>query len=123
MLAISAWNRGGVLHRFVNTTDVMATIEEILGLGSLSQFDHFGRPLRDIWSTRPDLRPYVALTPTQPLAELNIASGPDPDVDYSRPDRVDDALFNHLLWSQIKGSTVPYPTIHRAAVQEFVRGQ
>jgi YVTN family beta-propeller protein len=123
MLAISAWNRGGVLHRFVNTTDVVATIEEILGLGSLSQFDHFGRPLRDIWNAHPDLRPYVALTPAQPLAELNIALGPDPDVDYSRPDRIDDALFNHLLWRQIKGSNVPYPTMHRAAVQEFVRGQ
>jgi len=44
------WNRGGVSHRFVNTTDVVATIEEILGLASLSQFDHSGWPLRDIWN-------------------------------------------------------------------------
>ena len=49
MLAISPWARGGVLHRFVNTTDVLATIEEMLGLGAFSQFDHFGRPLREIW--------------------------------------------------------------------------
>jgi YVTN family beta-propeller protein len=122
-LAISPWTRGGVLHRFVNTTDVVATIEEILGLPSLSQYDHFGRPLRDIWSDHPDLRPYVALTPTQPLGELNVASGPDLHLDLTRPDRIDDGLFNHLLWREVKGADVPYPSIHRAPVQELVRGQ
>ena len=40
MLVISPWNRGGRVHRFANTTDVLATIEEILGLDALSQFDH-----------------------------------------------------------------------------------
>ena len=54
-LAISPYSRGGVIHRFANTTDVLATIEEILGLDSLSMFDHFGRPLRDIFGTEPDL--------------------------------------------------------------------
>ena len=39
-----------MVHRFANTTDVLRTIEEILGLESLSQFDYYGRPLRDIWS-------------------------------------------------------------------------
>ncbi|HSY80610.1 MAG TPA: SMP-30/gluconolactonase/LRE family protein [Gemmatimonadaceae bacterium] len=122
-LAISPWTHGGVLHRFVNTTDVVATIEDILGLPSLSQYDHFGRPLRDIWNDHPDLRPYVALTPSQPMAEVNVASGPEPHLDLSRPDRIDDGLFNHLLWRQVKGPNVPYPSLHRAPVQELVRGQ
>lgn len=38
LLAVSAWNRRGVSHPFVNTTDVLASIEEILGLDALSQF-------------------------------------------------------------------------------------
>src|SRR5262249_1747337 len=45
LLAISPWTRGGVSHRFVNTTDVLATIEEILGLQPMSQFDRFAPPL------------------------------------------------------------------------------
>ena len=81
MLAISPWTRGGVAHRFVNTTDIVATIEDILGLPSLSQYDHFGRPLRDIWADHPDLRPYVALTPRQLMTELNVARGPDVPLD------------------------------------------
>ncbi len=127
MLAISAWNRGGVLHRFTNTTDVIATIEEILGLPAMSQFDHFGRPLRDIWSDHPDHRPYVALKPAQPFDQLNVATGPDARrsarADFSEPDRVDDEAFNHILWRTVKGPGVPYPTLHRVAVQELVRTQ
>ncbi|HZS62033.1 MAG TPA: hypothetical protein VFA43_22365, partial [Gemmatimonadaceae bacterium] len=88
----------------------------------LSQYDHFGRPLRDIWTDHPDLRPYVPLTPSQALGETNVATGPD-HLDFSRPDRVDDALFNHLLWQQVKGSGAPYPAIRRAPVQELVRSQ
>ncbi|HEX4684634.1 MAG TPA: alkaline phosphatase family protein, partial [Gemmatimonadaceae bacterium] len=43
VFVISPWSRSGALHRFTNTTDVLRTIEEILGLESLSQFDYFGR--------------------------------------------------------------------------------
>src|SRR5205085_9943207 len=64
LLAISAYNKPGVVHRFVNTTDVIATIEQILGLDSLSQFDHYGRPLREIFASEADLRPYELLKPS-----------------------------------------------------------
>ena len=57
LLVASPYNRPGVIHRFVNTTDVLATIEEILGLRSFSHFDHFGRTLADVFATEPDLRP------------------------------------------------------------------
>ncbi|HTQ78768.1 MAG TPA: beta-propeller fold lactonase family protein, partial [Thermoanaerobaculia bacterium] len=50
LLVLSAYNRPGAIHRFVNTTDVTATIEQILGLPSLSHFDHFGRPLVDVFT-------------------------------------------------------------------------
>jgi hypothetical protein len=46
LYVISAYSRPGTLHRFVNTTDVVRTIEEILGLNALAHFDYYGRPLR-----------------------------------------------------------------------------
>ncbi len=73
MFAISAYSKPGPVHRFTNTTDVIATIVEILHLGSLSQFDYYGRPLRDVFASEPDLTPYVALTPSQRLDEKNPA--------------------------------------------------
>jgi YVTN family beta-propeller protein len=127
MLAISAWNRGGVWHRFVNTTDVLATIEDILGLTPMSSFDFFGRPLRDIWLDRPDLRPFTALVPAQSLTQLNLASGPDAatsaTMDFSRPDRIDDDQFNRLLWRAIKGARAPYPVPRRISLQEIARAR
>jgi hypothetical protein len=111
----------------VNTTDVLATIEELLGLPSLSAFDHFGRPLREIWRRTPDLRPYAALTPTPSLDEVNVATGPDArrsaQFDLARADRVDDAEFNQILWRAIKGPHVPLPAPRRASTLELARGR
>ena len=127
LLTISPWNRGGVLHRFVNTTDVLATIEEILGLDAMSHFDRFGHPLRHVWRDKPDLRPYVALMSGQPLTELNAATGGDAErserIDLSKADRVDDEAFNRILWHAIKGSRAPYPKARRAALQEYQRAR
>src|SRR5207247_2156431 len=90
LLMISAYNHAGVIHRFTNTTDVLGTIEEILGLDSLSQFDHFGRPLRSIFSAEPDLTPYKAIVPNVDLNERNPAR-PESNttLDFSRADAID----------------------------------
>src|SRR5262249_53129513 len=71
LFVISAYSRPGAIHRFANTTDVLSTIEEILGLSSMSQFDHYGRPLRDIWASAPDLRAYSPIVPSVSLDEEN----------------------------------------------------
>jgi YVTN family beta-propeller protein len=123
LLMISAWNHGGVSHRFVNTTDVIATMEEILGLDSMSQFDRYGRPLREIFASKPDLTPYDAIKPTIDLDEKN-PELPKPKesatLDFSRADAVDDDTLNRILWRAIKGD-VPYPGPTRAALGELMR--
>jgi YVTN family beta-propeller protein len=120
---ISAYNRPGVVHRFANTTDVLRTIEEILGLESMSQFDYFGRPLRDIWASTPDLRPYSALTPAQSLDEVNQRNTPgakeSEHLDLHVEDAIDDARFNRILWKAIKGPDVPYPGTRRASAKDL----
>jgi DNA-binding beta-propeller fold protein YncE len=124
LLMISAWNRAGVVHRFVNTTDVIATMEEILGLDSLSQFDHFGRPLRAIYAEQPDLTPYDAIKPTIDFNEKNPpseAAKKSSMLNFSREDAVDDDTLNRILWSAIKGDAVPYPGPTRAPVGALMR--
>lgn len=118
LLVVSPWALGGVMHRFVNTTDVLATIEEILGLPAMSQFDRFGRPLRDIWRESPDTRPYVALVPAVSLDERNPAgtrgARESARLDLGDIDRADEDLFNRILWYTIKGDSRPYPGPTRA---------
>lgn len=117
LLIISAYNRAQVWHRFGNTTDVIATVEEILSLDHLSQFDAFGRPYRGIFAARPDLSPYAALTPETPLTERNPATGrgarASARLDFRAEDRVDDDVFNRILWEAIKGEERPYPSALR----------
>jgi DNA-binding beta-propeller fold protein YncE len=124
LLMISAWNRAGVVHRFVNTTDVIATMEEILGLDSLSQFDHFGRPLRAIYAEQPDLTAYDAIKPAIDFNEKNPpseAAKKSSMLNFSREDAVDDDTLNRILWSAIKGDAVPYPGPTRAPVGVLMR--
>jgi hypothetical protein len=124
LLVVSAWNRAGVHHRFVNTTDVVATIVEILGLESLSHFDHYGRPLREVFAAEPDLRPYTAIVPEVPLDEVNPAQGAaaaaSAQLDLDRPDASEDALFNRILWAAIKGEDVPMPPPARLSTLDHV---
>ncbi len=121
LLVISPYNGGRVFHRFANTTDVLATIEDILGLGRLSQFDHYGRPLREIWEKNPDLRPYSALTPAVSLTELNPKTGALAEASkhlaLDAEDEANEDLFNRILWQAIKGDK-PYPGTKRISTLE-----
>jgi DNA-binding beta-propeller fold protein YncE len=124
-LLISAWSRPGVWHRFTNTTDVMATIEDILSLDHLSQFDAFGRPLRGVFAATPDLAPYVARRPRVPLDERNPPRGPGAKesmrFDFRYEDLADDDRFNRVLWLAIKGDSIPYPGGHSRTTLEWLR--
>jgi DNA-binding beta-propeller fold protein YncE len=110
--AISAYNRPGTIHRFVNTTDVVAAIEDILGLDRLSKYDYFSRSLADIFVDTPDLSPWTATVPRVDMTEKNPPATPaatmSEGLDFTAPDRVDDALFNNILWTMLKGSA-PFP--------------
>ena len=127
LLVISPYARAGVHHRFTNTTDVVATIEEILKLGSLSHFDYFGRPLRDSFGEAADPAPFTALVPAVPLNEVNPAKGPgaaaSARLDLRYPDIADVDLFNRILWRAVKGEQRPIPRNARMSALETVRAR
>jgi hypothetical protein len=107
------------VHRFINTTDVVAAIEDILGMGRLSKFDYFSRSLADIFAAAPDLTPYDPIKPTQDLNEKNkpntAAARLSDGLDLSTPDRVDDQLYNRILWLMLKGEDpIPIATSRAA---------
>jgi DNA-binding beta-propeller fold protein YncE len=105
-LVISAYSRAGTTHRFVNTTDVVAAIEDILGLARMSKFDYFSRSLSDVFSDTPNLAPYSALIPSVDMKEMNPPQGPaarmSEGLDLRAADRSDDSLFNSVLWYMLK---------------------
>jgi phospholipase C len=120
---ISAYNRPGTVHRFVNTTDVIAAIEDILGMGRLSKFDYFSRSLADIFASTADLTPYDPIVPTQDLNEKNpqntAAARMSEGLDLSAPDCVDDQLYNRILWLMLKGDIPPPVAQSHAALHSL----
>jgi len=119
LLVVSAWSRPGVVHRFANSTDVVATIDRILGLGAMSKYDDYARPLTGVYATSPDPTPYVALRPRVPLDEWNPAHTAEARLsrrlDLSAADRADETLFNRILWRMMKGPRVPMPPVRHVA--------
>jgi hypothetical protein len=126
LFVVSPWSRKATVRRFVNTTDVLATIEELLDLDTLSQFDHHGRPLRDVWASAPDTSPYQAIVPSVALDEKNPEKGPGADasrvLDLEAEDRADETVLNRILWEAIKGPVAVYPTPVRMSLAE-VKGR
>lgn len=125
--AISAYNRPGTIHRFINTTDVVAAIEDILGLSRLSKYDYFSRSLADIFSATPDLSPWAAMPAQFDMHEMNAAkttaANMSEGLDFSGPDRVNDQIFNRILWSMLKGSE-PFPVAQaKAPLHLFAAGR
>ena len=126
LLVISAYNRAGVIRRFVNTTDVLATVEDILNLGKLSKFDYYGHSLRELFTDIPDLSPYVALESSQPLNELNppknATARASLELNLDRVDAADEDAFNRILWSLLKAGQ-PHPGVKRMSSLEMARAR
>lgn len=121
LLVVSAYNRPRTWHRFTNTTDVLATIESILSLDHLSQFDTYARPLHGIFADTPDTAGYRVITPSVSLEEKNPPRGPGAKeslrFDFRVEDLADDDAFNRVLWLAIKGDR-PYPGPKRMTAAE-----
>ena len=106
-IVISAYNRPGTIHRFANTTDVIAAIEDILKLDRMSKFDYFSRSLADLFSESPDSTPYTAIVPQFNMNDMNpkhsAAAQMSEGLDFTKPDRIDDNVFNRILWRIMRG--------------------
>ena len=128
LLVISPWTQRGVHHRWTNTTDVVATMTEILGLGSLSQFDFYGRPLRGHLGGRPG---HVPLRRRSPLRRPWTSATRPGDRMPKRPrrwtcaSRTRDRTTSSTgsCGGSVKGEDVPYPGTNRMSALEWKRGR
>ena len=138
--AVSPQSSG--VGRVINTTytvvNMERTIENILGLTPMTQFDTIAAPMFDCFTNTPDTTPYNVVPAT---TALNIGPGNTPiagtgGANYAslvphkmgrlekswelasdrimRPnmthaDIVDERFLNHLIWYSATGWTRPYP--------------
>jgi hypothetical protein len=111
--------RGSVDSTMYSTSSMLRTMELILGLKPMSQFDAAAMPMFNSFQRKPDLRPYKRLPVSVDLNERNakLAWGSDlsEKMDFSKEDAADDLLLNEVIWRSIRGANNPMPAPTRAA--------
>ncbi|HVM49174.1 MAG TPA: beta-propeller fold lactonase family protein [Candidatus Acidoferrum sp.] len=113
--------RHAVDSTMYSTSSVLHTIELILGLEPMSQFDAAATPAFNAFQPTPDLRPYDALPPNVDLDERNSplawGSRASRRMDFSREDAADDLVLNEIIWRSVHGADSPMPApLHAAFV-------
>jgi hypothetical protein len=119
-LVIGPYVRRGVVDSTHYTTSgMLRTIELILGLEPMSQFDAAATPMFASFTAQPDFRPYECLPAQVDLDAVNPSDAPGAELsqtfDFTREDRVDDLLLNEVIWKSIRGADSLMPPPVRAA--------
>jgi len=116
---LSPYTREGkVDSTMYNTASVLRTLELILGLRPMTQFDAAATPMWRAFSNTPVLTPYDAEKPRISLTERNPAASPAQaglrkpkltEEDFREADMADDDELNAQLWRTIRGGEPPPP--------------
>ncbi len=113
--------RNTVVSTPYNTTSVLRTIEQILGLPPMNQFDASATPMFDCFTDQANGAPFDAVPNQVPLDKMN----PQPpqindlqlrrdaivssQLNFEEVDRAPEDVLNRILWRAMKGTGVPYP--------------
>jgi hypothetical protein len=123
LLVASPFARRNVVdHTFYTTSAVLRTIELILGLPPMSQYDLAATPLYNAFTGTPNAAAFRRSTPGVPLDERNLPSSygatASLHMDFSAEDRAPEVLLNEIIWRSVKGAGSPMPPPRRSI---FVR--
>jgi YVTN family beta-propeller protein len=124
-LVISPYVKHGLVDSTHYTTASMIhTMELILGLPIMTQYDRAATPMYRCFQSRPKLWAYDALRPRTDLMARNPKTGPgavaSAKLDFSEVDRADPDALNKILWDSLRpGQPMPAP-VHSAA---FLQGE
>lgn len=111
--------RGIVDHTMYSTSSILRTIELILGMPPMSQYDAAAQPMWRCFDSTLHLNPFASVPPHIDITEKNMALNEwqrrSEKFDFSKEDAVPDMDFNLVLWHGIKGDLIPLPAPKRAA--------
>ena len=111
--------QGFVDHTMYSTSSALRTIELILGLPPMSQYDAAAEPMWRCFNTTANHPPFKS---TPNLVDLNLKNMDESKFsrlsekfDFSKEDRIPDAQFNEVIWAAIHGLSSPCPApVHSA---------
>lgn len=111
--------QGFVDHTMYSTSSALRTIELILGLPPMTQYDAAAEPLWRCFDKNASHPPFNALPNRVDLNQKNTRetamSRLSETFDFSKEDRIPDDQFNQVIWAAIKGMEIPCPAPVHAA--------
>ncbi len=115
-LVISPYaKRNHVEHTMYSTSGMLRTMELILGMPPMSQYDAAARPMFALFTNTPNTAPYKHIPANVDLDAKNTAMNEparrSEKFDLRQADTLDDNEFNAVIWMAVKGekSIVPAP--------------
>ena len=106
-------------HTPYSTSSVLRTIELILGLPPMSQYDAAAEPLWRCFDSTATHSPFNSIAPMTDLFEKNTAINKwqkqSENFNFSKEDLVNDQLLNEVIWVACRGTSLPCPVPVRAA--------
>ncbi|MFD2286671.1 beta-propeller fold lactonase family protein [Pedobacter petrophilus] len=111
--------RNTAVHTMYSTSGFLRTMELILGLPPMSQYDAAAVPLFECFTSKPDFTPYSAITPLINLNTRNVAvnesSRRSEFFNFAKEDSAPDLDLNEVIWKSVKGENAVMPAPKRSA--------
>jgi YVTN family beta-propeller protein len=106
-------------HTMYSTSGMLRTIELILGIPPMSQYDAAATPMFRSFNQTADLTPFVAKSLQTDINAKNVHESvwqrKSEQFDFTKEDRVVTKEFNEVIWKAVKGLDAEVPTPKRAA--------
>jgi YVTN family beta-propeller protein len=123
LLVASPWvRRGTVDPTLYSTSSVLRTIELVLGLPPMSQYDEAATPLFAAFAAKADPTPYTVRPARADIHERNREDAPGAQaslrMNLEDVDRAPERELNEIVWKSVRGAESVMPAPVRAA---FVR--
>jgi YVTN family beta-propeller protein len=123
-------------HSFQNTVSVIKTMELLLGLPPMCQFDAGAEPILDWDNDAKNVEPFTAILPdAKIIAEATQAHGSTGNakldamvkqcatLDFTHADRAPAELLNRIIWASVRGTESEMPETPRGPVAGEKKGK
>ncbi|NII27638.1 bifunctional YncE family protein/alkaline phosphatase family protein [Pseudoflavitalea sp. X16] len=111
--------RNFVDHTMYSTSSMLRTMELILGLPPMSQYDAAATPMWRSFTATPDYTAFRSVPVNVDLNEKNTANNAtarlSDQLDFTKEDRIPDLLFSQIIWKAVKGEESVMPAPRRSS--------
>ena len=120
-LAISPYTQTGTVDStFYDSTSMLRTMELILGVPPLTQFDTYATPMVAAATRDPNTSAFALRRPRQDFTAVNPPTAPmaaeSSAQDLSREDLADEQVMNRSIWKSVRGATAVMPGLQHHVI-------